>query len=115
MFGPEKEEVAGDWRTLHNEELHRMYCEPNINRIMKSMTTRWAGHVACIRQMINACRILVGNPECKRPFGRSSCRLEDNIRRGLTEKFGVVDWIHLAQNRANRLVVVKTEMKLRVP
>jgi hypothetical protein len=45
IFGP-KREVTGDWRKLHNEELHDLYSSPNIIRMMKSRRMRWAGNVA---------------------------------------------------------------------
>jgi hypothetical protein len=38
--------MTGDWRTLHNEELHNLYSSPNIIRIIKSRLMRWAGRVA---------------------------------------------------------------------
>jgi hypothetical protein len=41
IFGPKRDEVIGGWRTLHNEELHNLYCSPN--RIIKSRRMRWAG------------------------------------------------------------------------
>jgi hypothetical protein len=46
IFGPKRDEVTGEWRTLHNEELHDLYSSPSIIRIMKSRRMRWAGHVA---------------------------------------------------------------------
>jgi hypothetical protein len=46
IFGPKRDEVTGDWRKLHNEELHNMYSLPNIIRMIKSRRMRWAGHVA---------------------------------------------------------------------
>jgi len=46
IFGPKADEVTGDWRTLHNEELYDLYCSPNIVRVNKSRRIRWAGHVA---------------------------------------------------------------------
>jgi hypothetical protein len=45
MFGPKKEEVAGDWRRLHNEELFNMYASPNFIRVVKLRKMRLAGHV----------------------------------------------------------------------
>jgi hypothetical protein len=45
IFGPKREEVAGGWRRLHNEELHNLYASPNVIRVIKSSRTRWAGHV----------------------------------------------------------------------
>jgi hypothetical protein len=46
MFGARRDEVTGEWRKLHNEELHNLYCSPNIVRVIKSRRMRWAGHVA---------------------------------------------------------------------
>jgi hypothetical protein len=46
IFGPKRDEVTGDWRTLHNEELHNLYFSPNIIRMIKSKRMRWIGHVA---------------------------------------------------------------------
>jgi hypothetical protein len=65
--------MTGDWRKLHNEELHSLNSSPNIIRMIKSGRTRWAGHVASMRAKRNACRILVGMPEGKRPLGRPRC------------------------------------------
>ena len=45
IFGPKKNEVTGEWIKLHNEELHDLYCSPNIFRAIKSRRMRWAGHV----------------------------------------------------------------------
>jgi hypothetical protein len=46
IFGPKRDEVTGEWRKLHNEELHILYSSPNIIRQIKSRIMRWAGHVA---------------------------------------------------------------------
>jgi len=46
IFGPRRDEVKGEWRRLHNEELNDLYSSPNIVRVIKSRSTRWAGHVA---------------------------------------------------------------------
>jgi hypothetical protein len=46
IFGPKRDEVMGEWRKLHNEELHELYLSPSIIRIIKSRRMRWAGHVA---------------------------------------------------------------------
>jgi hypothetical protein len=45
VFGPKRDEVTGDWRKLHNEELNDQYSSPNIVRVVKSRRMRWAGHV----------------------------------------------------------------------
>ena len=46
MFGPKRDEVTGEWKILHNEELNDLYSSPNIVRVIKSRRMRWAGHVA---------------------------------------------------------------------
>jgi len=48
IFGPRRDEVTGEWRRLHNEELNDLYCSPNILRVIKSKRMRWAGNVACV-------------------------------------------------------------------
>ena len=48
IFGPRKDEVTGEWRRLHNEELNDLYSSPNIVRVIKSRRMRWAGHMARI-------------------------------------------------------------------
>jgi hypothetical protein len=68
IFGPRRDEVTGEWRKLHNEELHDLYSLPSITRIMKSRM-RWAGHVARMREKRNTYRLLVGKPEGKKPLG----------------------------------------------
>jgi hypothetical protein len=85
IFGPMRDEVTGDWRKLHNEELHNLYSSPNIIITIKSMRMRWAGHVARIRENRNSYRILVENPEDERPLGGPRYRWEDNIKVDLRE------------------------------
>jgi hypothetical protein len=46
IFGPRRDEVTGEWRRLHNEELNDLYSSPNIVRVIKWRRMRWAGHVA---------------------------------------------------------------------
>jgi hypothetical protein len=69
IFGPGRDEVTGDWRKLHNEELHNLFPSPNMIRIIKSRRIRWTGHVARMGETRNAYRILVGKPNGKRPLG----------------------------------------------
>jgi hypothetical protein len=96
IFGPKRDEVTGGWRKLHNEELHRpnLYSSPSIIRMIKSRRIRWAGHVARMGAKRNAYRILVGNPEGKRPLRRPRRRWVDNIKIDLGEiGWGGGDWI----------------------
>ena len=46
VFEPKRDEVTGEWRKLHNEELRDLYSLPNMVRVVKSRRMRWAGHVA---------------------------------------------------------------------
>jgi hypothetical protein len=73
-FVPKRDEVTGEWRKRHNEELHDLYCSPNIVRVIKSRRMRWAGHVVRMGEGRGVYRVLVGKPEGKRPVGRSRCR-----------------------------------------
>jgi hypothetical protein len=59
IFGSKRDEVTGEWRKLHNEELNDLYCSPNIVRAIKSRRMRWAGHVAERRGVY---RVLVEKP-----------------------------------------------------
>ena len=61
LFGPKRDEVTGDWRKLHNEELNDIYCSPNIVRVIKSRRVRWAGHVARMGERRGIYRVLMGN------------------------------------------------------
>jgi hypothetical protein len=70
IFGPKREEVKGQWRKLHNEELHILYSSPNIIRQIKSRRMRWAGLVARMGEERNVYKVLMGKPEGKRPLGR---------------------------------------------
>ena len=54
IFGAKRDEITGEWRKLHNAELHALYSSPNIIRNLKSRRLRWAGHVACMEQFRNA-------------------------------------------------------------
>jgi hypothetical protein len=85
IFRPKRDEVTGEWRKLHNEELRHLYSSPSIIRIIKSRRMRWAGYVARIGEKRNAYRLLVGKPEGKRPLGRPRRRWVDNIRMDLGE------------------------------
>jgi hypothetical protein len=59
IFGPKRDEVTGEWRKMHNEELRDLYSSASVIRIIKSRRMRWAGHVARLREKRNAYRLLV--------------------------------------------------------
>jgi hypothetical protein len=69
-----RDEVTGEWRKLHNEELRILYSSPDIIRQIKSRTRRWAGHVVRVGEERKVYRRLVGKPEGNRPLGRSRHR-----------------------------------------
>jgi len=85
VFGTKRDEVTGEWRKLHNEELIDLYCSPNILRVIKSRRMRWTGHVDRMGKGRVVSRVLVGKPEGKRPLGRTRRRWEDNIKMDLQE------------------------------
>jgi len=69
VFGPKRDEVTGEWRKLHNEDLNDLYSSPNTVRLIKSRRMRWVGHLS---RMGRRCvfSVLVGKPEGKRPLGK---------------------------------------------
>ena len=110
------DEVTGEWRKLHNEELTDLYSLPNIVRVVKSRRMRWAGHVARMGEGRGVYSVLVGKPEGKRPLGRPTRRCEDDIKMDLQEVGGSCgDWMELAQDRDRWRGLVNTVMNLRVP
>jgi len=116
IFGPKRDEVTGEWRKLHNEELNDLYSSPNIVRVIKSRRIKWAGHVARMGERRGVYRILVGKSEEKRPLGRPRCRWEDNIKMDLQEVgCGGLDWIELTEDRDRWRALVNVVMNLRVP
>jgi hypothetical protein len=101
---------------MQNEEFHNLYSSPNIIKMIKSRRMRWVVHEACMGQMRNAYKILVGKPEEKRPLGRPWHRLEDNIKMDLREMgFEGVDWIHMAHDRDWWWALVNMALNLPVP
>jgi hypothetical protein len=96
IFGPKRDEVTGEWRKLHIEELNNLYSSQDIIRQVKSRRMRWAGHVAHMGEETN-----------QGVDGRIG--LEWILREiGL----GGVDWIHLAQDRDRWRAVVSAVMNL---
>ena len=114
IFGPRRDEVTGEWRRFHIEELIDLYSSPNIVRVIKSRRMRWAGHVARISEERGAYRVLVGKSEGKRPLRRPRRRWVD-IRMDLQVGCGYGDWVGLAQDRDRWRTLVSAVMNLRVP
>jgi len=116
VFAPKRDELTGEWRKLHNEDLGDLYSLLHIVQVVKSRRMRWAGHVARMGQERGVHSVLVGKPEGKRPLGRPRRRWEDNIKMDLQEAGrGCGDWIELAQDRDRWRTPVSTVMNLRVP
>ena len=116
IFGPRRDEVTGERRKLHNEELNDLYSSPKIVRVIQSRIMRWAWHVARMGEERGVYRVLVGKPEGKRPLGRPRRRWVDNIRMDLQEvRCGYMDWIGLAQDRDRWRTLVSAVMDLGVP
>jgi len=116
IFGLRRDEVTGEWRRLHNEELNDLYSSPNIVRVIKWRRMRRAGNVARMGEERGVYRVLVGKPDGRRSLGRPRCRWVDNIRMDLQEmECGYMDWIGLAQDRDRWRMLVGAVMNLGVP
>jgi hypothetical protein len=66
IFGSKRNEVIGDWRKLHNEELYNVYSSPSIIIMIRCSRMRWAGHVARMEKR-TAYRIVVGKAGREEP------------------------------------------------
>jgi len=99
-----------------NEKLNDVYSSPIILQVKKSRRVRWAGYVERMGEGRSLYRVLVGQPEGKKPLGRHRRRWEDNIKMDLQD-VGCrgVDWIELALDRDRWRVLVSAVMNLRVP
>jgi len=89
IFRPKRDDVTGEWRKLHNEELNDVYRSPNIIRLIKSRRMIRAGHVASMEREERCIQGFGGEPEGKRPLGRPRRRWEGNINIDFQE----VGWV----------------------
>ena len=80
IFEPRRDDVTGEWRKLHNEEINDLHSPPNIVWAIKSRRMRWERHVACMEVKRGVCMILVRKSAGKGPLGRPRRRWEDNIK-----------------------------------
>jgi hypothetical protein len=105
ILGSKRKEGAGEWRQFCNEKLHALYFSLIVMWVIKSSRRRGTGHVAC--------STLVVRPEGCRCLGTQRRRREDNIKMDV-KPIGCesVDWIHLAQDRDNCLVLASRIKKL---
>jgi len=116
IFGLRRDDVTGEWRRLHNEELNDLYSSPNIVRVIKSRRMKWAGHVERMGRRWGRIGSWWGKPEVKRLLGRPRLRWVDNIRMDLQEVgCSYIDWIGLAQDRDRWRTLVSAVMNIRVP
>jgi hypothetical protein len=113
IFGPKMDEVTGERRKLHNEELNDLYSSPTIVRMIKSRRMRWAGHVACMGEGRGVYRVLVGKTEGKRPLGRPRSRWKDNIKADIQKvECGGMEWLELDKDRDKWRALVNAVMNL---
>jgi hypothetical protein len=115
IFGPKRNEVTGEWRKLHREELNYLYSSPMIILAIKSRRMRWPEHVARMgRGQVHTG--FWGKPEGQRPRGRPRGRCKDNIKMELQEVgWAGMDWIDLARDRDRKRALVNAVMSIRFP
>ena len=116
IIGSGRDEVTGEMRKLHSEEMNYLYSSPKFARVIKSRRRKWALHVARIGKRIVAYRVLVRKPEGKRALGRPRRRWDDNIKIDI-QKVGwrSMDRFELAQDRDRWWAFVNVVMNVRVP
>ena len=94
IFGHKRDEVTGEWRKLHYEELNDLHSSQNVIWMIKLISMRWAGHVTRRGYRRCAYRVLVGKPEGKRSLGRPRRRWEEYIKLDVQVlRCGGMDWI----------------------
>jgi hypothetical protein len=115
-FEPEKDEVTGVLRRLHNKELYFVYSSRNIIRAIKPRRMEWAGHVARMEERRGACRVLVRKSEGVGHLKQPGLEGRIILKTGLGEVVGGdMDWTKLAQDADRWLALVNVVMNLRTP
>jgi len=116
IFGPRRDEVTGEWRRLHNEELNDLFSSSNIVLVIKNEQNEMGWECGTYGGGQEVYRVLVGKPDGKRPLGRPRRRWVDNIRMDLQEVgCGYMDLIGMAQDRDRWRTIVSAVMNFRVP
>jgi hypothetical protein len=116
IHGPKRDDHTGEWRRLHNEELHSLHAAPDILRVIKSRRLRWAGQVAHMTDDRTVYRVMVGNLQGKRPVGRPRTRWADNVKKDLREVgLSEDDWMDRARDGSAWRGVVGAAMDFRAP
>ena len=116
IFGPKRNEVTGEWRELHNEELNDLHFSLKFVRVITLRRTKWAVQVARMGERRGVYRVLVRKPEGKRPLGIPRHRWEKNFKMDLQEVgCWTMDWIEVAQDKYRWRALVNVVMNLRVP
>jgi len=117
IFGTRRNEVTGEWRRMHNEELSDLYSSPNIVRVIKSRRMRWAGHVARMGEERGCVGSWWGSRRERDHWG--DLGVDGWIILGWISRMwdvgGYMDWIGLAQDRDSWRTLVSAVMNLRVP
>jgi len=116
IFGPKRDEVTGEWKKLHNEELNDLYSSPNIFRVIKSRRKLWAGLLVRVGERRGIYVVFVGENCGKEPHGQPRRRWEDSIKMDLQEVgFMGMDCVELAQDRDRWRALVNVVMNIQVP
>ena len=113
ILGPKRDE-NGEWRRLHNKELHSLYRSADIVTVIKSRRLRWAEQVVRMKAGMSAFKILKRKPTGKRPLARYRRRLEDNIRMDLEIGINAGNWVDSAQGRNYWRALVNAALNFRV-
>jgi hypothetical protein len=113
-FGPKSDEVTGEWRRLHNEELYTMHSSTNIIRVIKSRKMRWAVHVARGRERRGDTGLWCGNRRAGDNVEDQGADVRIILKCMLEEWVGGTDWMYLAQDRDRRRTFANAVMNPRV-